>query len=146
MGGLKNFRTRLEAWWQRLREAWARRQAQRAPRLGPQEAYQLLQSRKRDPNFVVLDVRTGWEFREVHLPGARHLDYYARDFRRRLEGLDRSKAYLVYCRTGRRSARVARLMLRMGFQEVYDLRGGLMAWSRARLPLRSGAREGRRRK
>ncbi len=129
--------------WERLK-AWLaqwfrqRFEGNGVRRLPPAEAYRLLQERRRDPDFVVLDVRTRWEYRQAHLPRARQLDCYARDFRKRLEGLDRTKVYLVYCRTGRRSARVAALMRRLGFQEVYDLRGGIVAWARARLPLQRG--------
>lgn len=45
------------------------------------------------------------------------------------ERLDRDAAIVVYCRVGIRSAYVARYLLDHGFKRVWNLRGGLSAWS-----------------
>ena len=47
---------------------------------------------------------------------------------RRLEKLDKSKNYYVYCRSGGRSAQAATLMDQMGFNETYNLLGGFKEW------------------
>jgi rhodanese-related sulfurtransferase len=84
--------------------------------------------------LVVLDVRTPDEFAEGHLPGAALVDFYDDGFPARLEALDREVPYLVYCRSGGRSGKTAQLMDQMGFQDVTDLDGGMLAWADAGLP------------
>lgn len=81
-----------------------------------------------NPDAVVLDVRTQSEYENEHLPGAVHLDYFGYDFLERLEALDKSKTYLIYCRSGRRSVRVCVLMHNSGFANLYNLDGGMKAW------------------
>ncbi len=80
------------------------------------------------PGAVLLDVRTQREFDQGALPGAVHLNYLDYGFLDRLEQLDKEATYLVYCRTGRRSIRTCTLMRNDGFQRVFNLEGGLLAW------------------
>jgi rhodanese-related sulfurtransferase len=103
--------------------------------LSPSEAHTLLKSRVGDSQLVVLDVRTEAEYGTGYLRSATLLDYYAPDIREKVEALDKSKTYLVYCRTGRRSAEVVAMMRPLGFAEVYDLAGGITAWTAAGLPV-----------
>jgi rhodanese-related sulfurtransferase len=49
----------------------------------------------------------------------------------RASELDPRRPVVVYCASGGRSAQVAQYLLRNGFQEVYNLRGGIQAWSRS---------------
>ncbi len=80
--------------------------------------------------LVILDVRTMQEYRSGHLKGSINLDFKSASFADELARLDRSKPYLVYCRTGVRSARTAALMKSLGFREIYDLAGGIAGWQR----------------
>lgn len=89
---------------------------------------QFEQLRQEAPEAVIMDVRTQSEFDAWHLPGAVHLDYFDYDLIERLDALDKNKPYLIYCRSGRRSVRVCVLMKNSGFQEVYNLDGGIKAW------------------
>ena len=86
------------------------------------------------PGLVVLDVRTQDEFEAGSLPGATLVDFYGDDFVRRIEDLDREVPYLVYCRSGGRSAKTAQLMGQLGFRDVTDVEGGMLAWVDAGLP------------
>ena len=70
---------------------------------------------------MVLDVRTPEEFATGHLDGAVNLDAGAEDLDARLAGLDPDGEYLVYCRTGRRSAEVVEHLRGLGFTDVTDL-------------------------
>ena len=75
-----------------------RTQPQVIENVTPKDAFTLLQVRRGDKDFVVLDVRTPGEFAEGHLENAINLDYYSDTFKEDLKKLDKSKTYLVYCR------------------------------------------------
>jgi|CXWK01.1.fsa_nt_gi rhodanese-related sulfurtransferase len=81
-----------------------------------------------DKKGIVLDIRTPAEYAESHLPHAINFDFYALDFEQQLESLDKDQPYFIYCRTGSRSSVALELMKRIGFKEVYDLKGGIIAW------------------
>ena len=68
----------------------------------------------------VVDVRTPEEYDAGHLPGARNIDVSADDFESRIETLDPTESYVVYCRTGNRSAAAVRTMLDAGFDDVVN--------------------------
>ncbi|MCK9565651.1 MAG: rhodanese-like domain-containing protein [Methanothrix sp.] len=84
--------------------------------------------------LVILDVRTPQEYSSGHLNGSINLDFRSPSFRDLIEKLDRNYAYLLYCRTGRRSARAAMLMKSLGFRELYNLTKGIEPWQREGLP------------
>lgn len=69
---------------------------------------------------TVIDVRTPEEFDAGHLPGARNIDVSADDFESRIADLDPERSYVVYCRTGNRSAAAVRTMLDSGFDDVVN--------------------------
>lgn len=79
-------------------------------------------------NVVILDVRTPGEFKSGYIPGAINIDIYAADFQTQVQKLDKSKTYLVYCRSGARSSNAGNFMVTNGFKEVYNLQGGMMGW------------------
>lgn len=76
-----------------------------------------------EDDTVVIDVRTPEEFAEGHLAGARNLSL-AGDFETEVARLPRDARYVLYCRTGNRSAQAADIMERLGFTDVLDA-GGL---------------------
>lgn len=85
-----------------------------------------------DANAAILDVRTEAEWQEGIIPGALLNDIYkGQGFIYRLEELDKSKNYYVYCKAGGRSAQACSIMNQMGFANVYNLEGGMMHWEGA---------------
>ena len=91
--------------------------------IGPDEARQVLA--QPPAGLVVLDIRTPEEFRDGHLPGARNLDFFAPDFRQRLEALAREDVpILLYCRSGNRSGQAMRLLRQWGRDDVLHLADG----------------------
>ena len=100
-----------------------------------EQARQLIQDRGGKGDFVVLDVRTPEEFANGRLPGAVNVNIQVPDFQRRLAALDRGKTYLVYCRTGNRSARAIQVMQRLGFQSLYHMTEGILRWEKKGFPL-----------
>lgn len=78
--------------------------------------------------LVVLDVRTPDEFNGQRLPEATMIDFYSPDFASQIQDLDRDTPYLLYCRSGNRSATTADLMEELGFTDVREVEGGILSW------------------
>jgi phage shock protein E len=93
----------------------------------PGEAVAMLDSHS------VIDVRTPAEFAAGHIAGAQNIDVEASDFKDRIATLDPKAPYLVYCRSGRRSAIAAQQMVDAGFAEIVDA-GGMDALVAAGAP------------
>ncbi|MFV0525311.1 MAG: rhodanese-like domain-containing protein [Acidimicrobiales bacterium] len=88
-----------------------------------------------DDSVTVLDVRTPQEFQEGHLDGAVDIDFEGPDFAGQIAELDPGQPYLVYCRSGNRSAAATEEMRAAGFDQVYEIDGGVIDWEAAGLPL-----------
>lgn len=83
----------------------------------------------KDANAVILDVRTEEECSEGIIPGAINIDIYkGQGFIYSIEELDKSKNYYVYCRSGGRSGQACSIMSQLGFENAYNLLGGIMNW------------------
>lgn len=79
---------------------------------------------------TVIDVRTEGEVASGYIKGTTvFADVNASDFNSKIGKLDKSKTYVVYCRSGARSAKAANIMLQNGFKNVYNLNGGIMNWT-----------------
>ena len=76
---------------------------------------------------VLLDVRTEEEFQEMHIPGALLIPLQELQVRALAELLDKDTPILVYCRSGRRSAEAAQLLMELGYLDVFDI-GGIDSW------------------
>lgn len=92
-------------------------------------------ARLEQPDAIVLDVRTPAEYQQARLPGAVNIDFYGPSLRAELEALDRDAPVLLYCRSGQRTGNLQPLLSELGFHDVIDIRGGLIAWVQAELPL-----------
>jgi len=101
----------------------------------PEEAFSLIEDNLNNPNFVIIDVRTPQEFAEERIEGAINLDFYADTFEDELNKLDKTKTYVIYCRSGGRSGNALTLMQELGFNEVYNVQGGIINWKSAALPI-----------
>jgi phage shock protein E len=101
----------------------------------PTEAQALIQSHQGDPSFVILDVRDPEEFAGGHIEGAINVCLNCvSSFAESVTDFDKAKTYLVYCRSGRRSATASGIMAQEGFTNVYNMTGGFVAWQAAGLP------------
>lgn len=105
--------------------------AQAVKQLNSPEVNQLL---KKSPKIVVLDVRTGEEFAQGHLKGAKNIDIRQPDFYSRMDKLDKNVTYLVYCRTNHRSGMAVEYMSQHGFQKLYQMMDGFPGWAANNLP------------
>lgn len=83
-----------------------------------------------DELAIILDVRTPEEFERGYIPSAINIDIYkGQGFIYKLEELDKSKHYYVYCHAGSRSAKACEVMQQLGFEKTYNLLGGISEWN-----------------
>lgn len=90
--------------------------------LTPAEFLKVAQHQK---DAILIDVRTPDEFANGTLPKAINMDFLGENYWDVFDQIDPSKPVFVFCRSGRRSVRTAMFMKNGGFQEVYNLDGGL---------------------
>jgi len=99
--------------------------------LTPSAAIQLMN----DGNTVLLDVREQNELQSGVISKPVHIPLSA--VSKRVSELEKykDKSILVYCRTGNRSGSICRQLSSKGFEKVYNLAGGILAWQDAHLPI-----------
>lgn len=79
------------------------------------------------PEPVLLDIREEWELAIARVESALHIPMG--ELPDRLDELDKDRDIVVLCRSGGRSAQVARFLQQQGFPRVWNLAGGILAWS-----------------
>ena len=96
----------------------------------PIEAVRLM-----DEDTVVLDVREAQEHSSGHIKNSVHIPMSA--LKSRMAELEKYKnrKILAYCRSGSRSNYACKLLKKSGFENVFNLSGGVMGWSSANMPL-----------
>ena len=90
---------------------------------------------KNDEKNVILDVRTLGEFEAGHIKNAIMLDIYSPSFRKNLSKLNKNKTYFIYCRSGSRSGDALKIMKKLGFTKVYNLKYGINDWVKNKFQL-----------
>ncbi|MEJ2345376.1 MAG: rhodanese-like domain-containing protein [Gammaproteobacteria bacterium] len=99
--------------------------------LSPLQTTQLMNHQ----NAVLVDVREHKEFQEGHIANAIHIPLsQINDQAKKLEKY-KKRPIIAYCRTGSRSGSACNRLQKHGFESVYNLRGGLMAWQKDNLPV-----------
>lgn len=87
------------------------------------------------PEAVILDVRTPEEVAKGKIAGAVNVDFNAADFEKKIQALDKTKTYFVYCAKGGRSSKAVDQMSAAGFTKIYSLTDGIVGWKDAGLPV-----------
>jgi thioredoxin 1 len=82
----------------------------------------------------LIDVRTPGEFKGGHIEGAINIDFNSSNFKQNIEKLDKETPVFVYCLSGGRSSAAVSVFESLGFKNVTELEGGMMAWRSAGLP------------
>jgi len=84
-----------------------------------------------DASVRLVDVRTAEEFAQGHMPGAVNIDWRGEGFEEEASArLEKDRPVMVYCRSGRRSAEAAAVLVGIGYK-TYNLKGGILAWADA---------------
>lgn len=85
----------------------------------------------KNPEIVVLDVRTPAETTLGKLEQAQEIDFHSDGFEKELATLDKTVPYLVYCRSGSRSSQAAAMMKKLNFDAVYNCDDGYESLAKA---------------
>jgi rhodanese-related sulfurtransferase len=85
-----------------------------------------------EENLRIIDVRESNEAAQGAIPGAEQIPLATLPLR--LQDLDPAETLVMVCRSGGRSAQACFYLLQNGFENVINLRGGMMAWHSAGLP------------
>ncbi len=95
------------------------------------QAVQLINRR----DAVILDVRDSSEFASGHVVNSRHIPVAEID--KRIKEIEKFKQrpIVVICRSGSRSAAACGVLRKSGFTEVFSLKGGILAWIQAGMPI-----------
>jgi rhodanese-related sulfurtransferase len=101
----------------------------------PAEAWDLISKNRGNKDMVIIDVSTFQEYKDLRLEGAINVSLLSRFFRTRLDLMDKSRTYIVYCKIGGRSKVAQKLMMRkFGFPTVYNIKGGTSLWKEEGFP------------
>lgn len=92
--------------------------------LSPAELQLLMQQE----GVQLIDLRTPKEFQSGFIENAQNIDFLSPTFEQELLKLDKNKPLILYCRSGRRSAKSYKKWFQAGFTEIYDLEGGIVKW------------------
>lgn len=83
-----------------------------------------------DKDAIILDVRTEDEWEEGIIPNAKMINIYeGQGFIYKVDELDKTKNYYVYCKSGGRSGQACNIMNQLGFENTFNLIGGFSQWN-----------------
>jgi len=95
------------------------------------EAHQMIEEHAGDLNFMIIDVRSNDEYKQGHLKNAVNILYTSSDFTEIMQKHGKEKTYLLYCLFGGRSMNAMQKLTPLGFENVYNLDGGIEEWKEA---------------
>ncbi|TVR75752.1 MAG: rhodanese-like domain-containing protein [Sphaerobacteraceae bacterium] len=98
------------------------------PEVEPHEAH-----RRMNDGAVILDVREQDELAQASISGALHIPLG--ELHNRVAEVPQDQEVFVLCHVGQRSAMATDFLRQLGHQSVWNIRGGIIAWYRARLPV-----------
>lgn len=89
-------------------------------------------------NAIILDVRQESEYVNGHIINSIHIPL--NNLATKISSLEkyRNRPIIANCMTGNRSSSACRTLKKHGFEQVYNLKGGVMAWQNANLPIKKG--------
>jgi rhodanese-related sulfurtransferase len=102
----------------------------RVKEASPAEATRMLNHE----NAIMIDMRTDKDYREGHIANAVNLPTGNAEIPATLDKY-RERPVIVYCQRGQRSTALCNKLSKQGFASVYNLKGGVLAWQKADLPL-----------
>ncbi len=84
---------------------------------------------------IVIDVREQGEYSQGHIPNAKHIPLSAIEQRAKELEPHKNTPVILCCATGARSAGASATLRKLGFEQVFNLQGGMGAWQQAGQPV-----------
>lgn len=97
---------------------------------GPQQAMGLIQQKK---NLLIIDVRSPQELKQGKIAGSHLVPFM--DVVRSKHRIPKNQPLLVVCAVGGRSYGAMQVLARQGYKEIYNLKGGMDAWIKEKMPV-----------
>ncbi|RDI41882.1 rhodanese-like domain-containing protein [Falsibacillus pallidus] len=85
-----------------------------------------LKNELNDKNKQFIDVRTQGEFKGYHIPGFKNIPLH--QLSQKAGSLSKDKEVVVICQSGMRSQKASKLLKKLGFTNVTNVKGGVSAW------------------
>ncbi len=82
-------------------------------------------------DVVLIDVREQWEYDEGHIPGITLIPLS--EFESRVAEIPKDKEVVLTCRSGNRSGQVYDYLDQLGYDNIHNMEGGILAWEAAGL-------------
>lgn len=92
--------------------------------VSPEEMQELMKME----NAQLIDIRTPKEYKSGYIDGFQNIDYMSESFDEDIDKLDKNRPVLLYCKSGRRTAKCSAKLVEKGFVKIYDLKGGITQW------------------
>tara|TARA_B100000287_G_scaffold169449_1_gene159845 strand:+ start:638 stop:1249 length:612 start_codon:yes stop_codon:yes gene_type:complete len=89
---------------------------------------------KKDKSAIIIDVRTPEEFNKGHLRNSLNVNWFDENFDENLKIFNKDLPVFVYCLSGGRSSKANEKIQSLGFENVYELDGGILEWRKNKLP------------
>lgn len=83
-----------------------------------------------DFDYQLVDVRTPEEYMSGALQDAKNINFFSAEFLAGINKLDKETPVVLYCRSGRRSAKAGANLVQAGFKEVYNVKGGILEYNK----------------
>ncbi|WP_196895151.1 rhodanese-like domain-containing protein [Aureivirga marina] len=82
-----------------------------------------------EEDIQIVDVRTPEEFKEGHVTGAKNINVFDDNFVKEMETqYKKDEPLYLYCRSGARSMKAAKMLKKAGYTKIYNVDGGFLAW------------------
>ncbi len=78
----------------------------------------------------LIDVRTAEEYKSRTIKYAQNIDYLSDDFIENTNKLNKKEPVYIFCKSGNRSVLAKEKMIKNGFEQVYELKEGYLAWKK----------------
>ena len=85
------------------------------------------------PDVVLIDVREQWEYDAGHIPNVKLIPLG--ELPQRINEIPKDKFVVMTCRSGNRSNQATQFLRKRGFDNVHNMKGGILAWEKAGLPV-----------
>ena len=93
--------------------------------------------KEKSVNQPIVDIRTPMEFQQGYIDGAKNINYFDSNFLKEMASYDKTKPLFLYCKSGNRTSMAAAKLKAAGFEQLFELQGGIINWVRNNEPIKN---------